>query len=82
MDLPPKSKTAYGRACRKSRLRRYEQLLRTRPRNTPKRLGGGSMPCPGAVGISGLQAGEDVNCTGSRTVSRRHPDPAWKARNL
>ena len=30
-------------------------------RNPPKRLRGGSMPRLSAVGISGLQAGEDVN---------------------
>jgi len=33
MALLPTTKAAYGRACRKSRLWRYAQRLRTRPRN-------------------------------------------------
>ncbi|QXP89469.1 hypothetical protein [Methylococcus capsulatus] len=37
--LAAKPKAAYGRACRKSRLRRYERGSRARPRNPPKRLG-------------------------------------------
>ena len=61
MFLPLKPKAAYGGTRRKSRLWRDEQPLGNRPRNPPKRLRGGSMPRLSAVGISGLQAGEDVN---------------------
>ncbi len=43
-----------------------------RSRNPPKRLGSGSMPHPGAVGIPRLQVGEDSNCcsSGRRTCTR------------
>jgi transposase len=36
-------------------------------RNPPKRIRRGSMPRLGAVGISGLQAGEDVNRTAAKS---------------
>jgi hypothetical protein len=39
---------------------RGKQRLRTRPRNSPKRLRRGSMPLLSAVGIPCFQAGEDV----------------------
>ena len=58
-------------------------------RNPPKRLRGGSMPRPSAVGISGLQAGEDVKtiqtsgpvsgqCLKMRDISSSKQDPAKK----
>jgi len=60
MFLPPKPKAAYGGTRRKSRLWRYEQPLGARPRNPPRRLRM-EPSMRSVVGISGLQAGEDVN---------------------